>query len=132
MNKWFSHLEKLQKTFELSIKNSYKAKHLQPMGIQLSNLDLESENPNSPFYLPLPKPQITQSTCGLPDHISFPTSRDKKSNSAYELGESFARFHLLNHFLMTAIGLKSITTFSEVKYVFSYCQLFIVACIWAN
>lgn len=94
MNKWSSELANLQNTFGGLTQVCFKAKKLRSMGIQLSNLDLESENPNSPFYLPLPKSQITWSFCSLPNHISFPIARVRKSYSPYILGGSFASFHL--------------------------------------
>lgn len=99
------------------METSYKASTLRSMGMQLSNLDLETEGINSSFFVPLPTSRITPSICASPHHLSFPTKRDRWTNDDYGLGKTLAGFHLLDHFLRSAIKLKSITTIAEVEYV---------------
>lgn len=92
-------LKALQDLLQNLPETTYKSSALEAIGIEVSNLDLEAEKPDSRFFSPLPKDRFTSSVCSQKKlHIPFPTKADRRANgSDYQLGQAFASLILPSH-----------------------------------
>ena len=123
LTEWRAQLKIIHTCFIAHGKPTIMDKDLSCMDIKISKLNLQTENSNSNFFVPLPKSRLTPSPCTLPDHTLFPDSKDKKTKKAFALGNRFSRDILPAHFLMSLLGLKTSTPIDVAEYVFLPCLL---------